>query len=71
MQRRFRGDMLQVGALGLAGIGLGGLGLPDLLLLAGPSSNRVPRRPKSVIVILLPGGPSHVDLWDMKPEASS
>jgi hypothetical protein len=57
-----RRDFLRVGALGV-----GGLSLADLLRLrahAGP-----PARPKSVIMILLPGGPSHLDMYDMKPDA--
>src|SRR5437763_10971585 len=49
------------------GLGFGalGLGLPDLLRLqAAPV-----RRAKSCIIIWLFGGPSHVDIWDMKPDA--
>ncbi|MBY0228948.1 MAG: DUF1501 domain-containing protein [Gemmataceae bacterium] len=46
-----------------AGAGLAGLSLADLLRAA-------PRaRPKSVIYIVLDGGPSHIDLWDLKPDA--
>jgi hypothetical protein len=51
------------------GLGFGalGLGLPELLRLqAGPAS---PPRAKSCILIWLFGGPSHIDIWDMKPEA--
>jgi hypothetical protein len=57
-----RRDFLRAGALGV-----GGLSLTDLLRLrahAGP-----PARPKSVIMVILPGGPSHIDLYDMKPDA--
>ncbi len=49
------------------GLGLGGLTLTELLrsdAQAGPS-----HRPKSVIYIVLPGGPSHIDMYDLKPEA--
>lgn len=65
-----RRDVLRVGALGF-----GGLMLPDLLRLQAqaattPSSNgTAKRRPKSVIMIALAGGPSHVDLYDMKPHS--
>jgi hypothetical protein len=67
-QRRFRGgmsrrDFLRVGALGVAGPTLA-----DLLhheARAGADD----RRPKSVIYIVLGGGPSHIDAWDMKPDA--
>jgi Protein of unknown function (DUF1501) len=57
-----RRDFLRVGALGLAGVTLA-----DLLRLearAGTAS-----RPKSVIYIVLGGGPSHIDMWDLKPDA--
>jgi hypothetical protein len=60
--RPSRRAFLRVGTLGL-----GGLTLADLLRLEakaapGPSG-------KSIIMIYLPGGPSHIDLYDMKPEA--
>ena len=56
--RPSRRDILTVGALGL-----GGLALPGLLR-AG-----TPRREKSVIMIWLRGGASHIDSYDMKPNA--
>ncbi len=59
MRRR---DFLRVGALGL-----GGLTLADLCRLnAGAAESR---RPKSLIYIVLGGGPSHIDMWDLKPGA--
>jgi hypothetical protein len=55
--------MLQVGALGL-----GGLGLTELLrlraLAAQPRASQ-----KAVIMVYLPGGASHMDMYDMKPDA--
>src|SRR5438876_9120410 len=54
--------------LKVGGLALGGLALADFLrlraegLVAGG-------RGKSVIMICLGGGPSHVDTYDMKPEA--
>lgn len=54
--------------------GLGGAGLlsffcPDWLRLAaaGPANARA--KAKSVILIFNAGAPSHLDLWDMKPDA--
>lgn len=66
-QRRFcdginRRDFLRVGALGL-----GGLTLADLLRKEGKGGTT--GRPKSVIYIVLGGGPSHIDMWDLKPHA--
>jgi hypothetical protein len=55
--------VLRVGALGL-----GGLTLADLLRLRAQAGTSV-ARPKSVIMIWLRGGPSHIDSYDMKPNA--
>ena len=49
-----------------AGLGLGGLMLGDLLRLRAEEG--APRT-KSVIMVLLIGGPSHIDMYDMKPDA--
>jgi hypothetical protein len=49
------------------GLGLLGLSLPDLLRQEARAE--APRRPKSIIYVILSGGPSHVDTWDLKPEA--
>ncbi len=48
----------------------GGLALPDVLRLrAQAKADGSQTKPKSVIVICLQGGPSHIDLYDMKPNA--
>src|ERR1051326_1670871 len=57
-----RRQFLHAGALGL-----GGLGLADLLRLEARGT--APARKKSVIYICLSGGPSHIDMYDLKPEA--
>src|ERR1700728_530439 len=49
-----------------AATGLGGLMLGDLLRLR--AEGKAPR-PKSVIMVLLIGGPSHIDTYDMKTDA--
>ncbi|HAA59923.1 MAG TPA: DUF1501 domain-containing protein, partial [Planctomycetaceae bacterium] len=53
--------------LRVGGLALGGLNLPTLLRAEAASS--APRRHKSVIMVFLPGGPSHQDIWDLKPDA--
>ena len=58
-----RRDFLSVGTLALGGISLAGL-----LRHQAPAAERK-RTPKSVIMVYLPGGPSHIDLYDMKPDA--
>src|SRR5437870_1387782 len=51
------------------GLGLGGLALSDLLRLQAVGAVAPEGRGKSVIMICLGGGPSHVDTYDMKPGA--
>src|SRR5205085_2654873 len=58
-----RRDVLKVGALGL-----GGLSLPSVLRLRAHGSSTA-SRDKSVIMVWLRGGPSHIDSYDMKPDA--
>src|SRR5262245_24662076 len=58
-----RRDVLQVGSLALGGLLLGDL----LRLRAGTDPARA--RPRSVIMIWMRGGPSHIDSYDMKPDA--
>ena len=57
--------------LKVGGLALGGLALSDLLRLRANGAVSPASRGKSVIMICLGGGPSHVDTYDMKPEASS
>src|SRR3954471_22772855 len=59
-----RRDFLRAGALGL-----GGLTLADLLRLRAQGAARSDRAHKSVIMVLLRGGPSHLDTYDPKPAA--
>ncbi len=59
-----RRSFLKVGAMAA-----GGLSLPQLLAMerkAGTGSSN-----KAIINIYLPGGPSHLDMFDLKPEAPS
>ena len=57
------------GFLKVGGMACGGLSLPQLLAAeaaAGTGSSH-----KAVINIFLPGGPSHLDMFDLKPDAPS
>src|ERR1700741_4993097 len=56
-----RRDFLRIGAFGA------GLTLAEMLRLK--ATGATPRNPKAAIMIYLPGGPSHMDMYDLKPEA--
>src|SRR5262245_30811969 len=53
--------------LRIGGLALGGLALPDILRAQAQSGQRDPA--KGVIMVLLPGGPTHLDTFDLKPDA--
>ena len=59
-----RRNMLKAGLAGLAG-----LSVPDLLRMrdAASAANK-PISRRSVILLWMTGGPSHIDTWDPKPE---
>jgi hypothetical protein len=64
-----RREVLRAGALGF-----GGLTLPALFRLQGARageipSRRAPHRARSVVILFLSGGPSQLDMWDLKPDA--
>ncbi len=59
-----RRDFLLAGSLGL-----GGLALPQLL--RAESDQKLGSSQKSIIMIYLPGGPPHQDMFDLKMEAPS
>jgi hypothetical protein len=54
-----RRELLEIG-----GIGLWGLTLPGVL-----RGDSIETRADACILIFLNGGPSHLDMWDMKPDA--
>src|SRR5579883_3600617 len=58
-----RRTFLRVGALAL-----GGLTLPGLLKARAANGSSSSNR-KSVILVWLAGGPSHIDMYDLKPNA--
>lgn len=60
MKRR---DVLRIGGLGLCGIGA-------LDLLRARAQSATQAKAKQMIVCWLGGGPPHLDMFDMKPEAS-
>ena len=57
-----RRNFLQVG-----GLAMGGLALPQLLRAESAAGSA--QRQKAIIMVYLPGGPSHTDMWDIKEQA--
>jgi hypothetical protein len=66
-QTRYCDGIDRRGFLRIGGLGLGGASLADILR-AEEQQGRT-RSNKSIIMILLPGGPPHLDMFDMKPNA--
>lgn len=58
-----RRNFLQIGALGA------GITLADMLRAKAAGEPGRSTTSKSVIMVYLPGGPSHIDMYDPKPEA--
>ena len=63
-----RRDFLRIG-----GLALGGLSLPQVLRAEAAQAGGLRRgiSHKAVIMIFLPGGPSHQDIFDLKMDAPS
>jgi hypothetical protein len=57
-----RRGYLQIGSLAL-----GGMSLPDILRAESVSGAK--KSAKGIIMVLLPGGPTHLDTFDLKPDA--
>src|SRR5262249_8911874 len=66
-RHRFCDGVTRRSFLTVGGTMLGGLSLAPLLRAEAQSGKG--RSHKSVILIFLPGGPSHIDLFDLKPDA--
>src|SRR5262245_18309435 len=65
--RRFCDRLDRRAFLRLGGLGIAGLTLADVLRLRAAAPSAKPGR--SVILICLAGGPSHLDMYDLKPDA--
>src|SRR6476619_3734148 len=69
-----RREFLRVGGAGILGLALGDIMRLQALGAAEPDSAKGKvgwGQAKSVILIFLQGGPSHIDIWDPKPDAPS
>src|ERR1700752_1423472 len=66
-QSRYCDGLSRRSWLRIGGLALGGLALPDILRCEAASGVRNPA--KGIIMVLLPGGPTHLDTFDLKPDA--
>jgi uncharacterized protein (DUF1501 family) len=57
-----RRDFLKIGGLALGGLSLGGI-------LAAEAQAGIRNSAKAIIMVYLPGGPPHIDMVDLKPDA--
>src|SRR5215216_3463842 len=69
-----RRELMRIGSLGLAGLHLPGFFLSQKAALANNIAEKYAGargfgNAKNVIMIFLQGGPSHIDIWDPKPDA--
>src|SRR5580704_7607542 len=66
-ESRFCDGMSRRSWLRIGGLALGGLALPEILRAQAKSGAR--NQAKGIIMVLLPGGPTHLDMFDLKPDA--
>lgn len=66
---RFCDGMMRRDFLKVGGLAMGGLSLPNLL--RAESQQGLGKSHKAIIMVFLPGGPSHQDIFDMKMDAPS
>ncbi len=69
-----RREFLRVGGAGILGLSLADIFRLQAMAETAPDAARSANgwgRAKSVIMIFLQGGPSHIDIWDPKPDAPS
>lgn len=69
-----RRELLRIGGAGLFGVSLADVMRLQALAAEKPTSEKhAPGwgKAKSVVLLFLQGGPSHIDIWDPKPDAPS
>jgi len=72
VQSRYCDDISRRSWMQIGGLAMGGMALPDILRAEAQSDKNQSggqKRVKGIIMVLLPGGPSHLDMYDLKPEA--
>src|SRR5436190_24120239 len=66
---RFSDGLSRRNFLKIGGLAMGGMALPQIL--QAESQLGIRQSHKAVIMIFLPGGPSHQDMFDLKADAPS
>jgi hypothetical protein len=64
---RFCDGLTRRSFLQIGGLAMGGMSLPQML--QAEARSQVGSSSKGIIMVLLPGGPPHLDMYDLKPEA--
>ncbi|MEW6158288.1 MAG: DUF1501 domain-containing protein [Verrucomicrobiota bacterium] len=67
-----RREFMRIGGAGLLGVTLGDILRLQALASTPPGDNKMRAgwgQAKNVILLFLQGGPSHIDIWDPKPDA--
>jgi hypothetical protein len=64
-----RRELLRLGGLSVAGLSLPQLLASEARAARTPAATSARGRATSCLLFFLEGGPSHIDLWDMKPQA--
>lgn len=67
--KRCPGPVSRRSFLRIGSLGVGGLGLSELLRLRAEASPATASPDTSIIFVWLPGGPPHMDTYDLKPDA--
>ncbi|HTE21203.1 MAG TPA: DUF1501 domain-containing protein [Armatimonadota bacterium] len=62
-----RRQALRIGGSGM----LAGMSLPALLQMQAEAATKKPAKAQACIFLFLEGGPSTIDMWDLKPDAPS
>src|SRR5689334_19261825 len=68
---KFRDGISRRNFLKAGSLGLGAWTLTDLCRLKAQGGLTPRETPKSIVMVYLYGGPSHIDTYDMKPNAPS
>jgi uncharacterized protein DUF1501 len=68
-KQRFCDGVSRRNFLKIGGLALGGLSLTDILALEAQAAPPARSSQKAIIMVYLPGGPPHLDMVDLKPDA--